>query len=255
VANPESGDREFLPCVPASDTRPAVEADPELPDYLVRHYAKAYLWPSAVWFFDHQAIINAILFGQYRAIMAAVLGLIDAEPAGRTLQITAVYGELTPQLAERIPDLHLIDVAEVQLQATRRKLAASGGRVQMQRMNCEQLAYPAGSFDTALMFMLLHELPSAARRHSLREAIRVLTPGGRLVIAEYGELGTSHLFHRLAPMRRLLEFAEPFLGGFWREDLAGSLAEYCREAGRSLHCEAKLEIFGGFYRALAFRIT
>lgn len=38
------------------------------PDYLARHYWWAYLWSVSVWFFDHQPIINAILFGQYRTL-------------------------------------------------------------------------------------------------------------------------------------------------------------------------------------------
>ena len=30
----------------------------ELPDYLLRHYGWAYIWPPAVWFFEHQPIID-----------------------------------------------------------------------------------------------------------------------------------------------------------------------------------------------------
>ena len=40
-----------------------------IPKYLARYYWWAYLWSVGVWFFDHQPIINAILFGQYRKLM------------------------------------------------------------------------------------------------------------------------------------------------------------------------------------------
>jgi ubiquinone/menaquinone biosynthesis C-methylase UbiE len=226
----------------------------ELPDYLVRHYDWAYLWPISVWFFDHQPIINAILFGNYRRIMDTTLRLMDAPTAGRTLQIAGVYGELTPKLAAHIDDLHLIDVAPVQLEAAHRKVAAIGRDVQLARMNAESLRYPDGSFDTALMFLLLHEMPAAARRRSLTEALRVLRPGGRFVIAEYGERRKRHFFHRFAPMRWVLTWAEPFLGGFWSDDLNQVLQECARAAGRTVELDEHVDIFGGFYRVARYTV-
>jgi ubiquinone/menaquinone biosynthesis C-methylase UbiE len=231
-----------------------LRAEPGLPDYLVRHYSWAYLWPAAVWFFDHQPIINAILFGNYRRIMDATLRLMDPEHAGRTLQIAAVYGELTPSLARRIDDLHVIDVAPVQLEVAQRKLTAIGRSAELARMDAEALHYPDASFDTALMFLLLHELPAAARRRAVIEAVRVLKPGGHLVIAEYGEK-RRHFFHRFAPMHRLLEWAEPFLGGFWNEDLVAVLQQSALAAGRDVVREVQVDIFGGFYRVARFRVT
>ena len=236
-------------------TAAPAEAPLEYPDYLVRHYDWAYLWPISVWFFDHQPIINAILFGNYRAIMRETLRLLDAPRAGRTLQIAGVYGELTPKLAEHIDDLHLIDVAPVQLKAAQRKLAAIGRTAQLERMNAESLRYADASFDTTLMFLLLHEMPRAARLRSLREAIRVTRPGGKLVIAEYGEVRKRHFFHRFAPMRWILTWAEPFLGGFWSEDLNAVLQDCARAAGRAIHLDEHVDIFGGFYRVARYTVA
>ena len=240
--------------VAASTQAPLVAPLEPLPDYLVRHYDWAYLWPASVWFFDHQPIINAILFGQYRKVMDETLRLLDPPHAGRTLQIAGVYGELTPKLASHIDDLHMIDVAPVQLQAAQRKLADIGRSAQLERMNSERLRYGDASFDTALMFLLLHELPADARRRSLREAIRVVRPGGTFVIAEYGESRKRHLFHRFAPMRWILTWAEPFLGGFWSEDLNDVLWACARDVGRTIVLDEQVDIFGGFYRVMKYRV-
>lgn len=225
-----------------------------LPAYLTRYYAWAYVWPASVWFFDHQPIINAILFGQYNRIMDSTLRLLDPGSAGSTLQIAAVYGKLTPIIARDIDDLHLVDAAPIQLDTTRRKLEADGRSINLARMHAEALEYDNDRFDTALLFLLLHEMPPGPRRETLREAVRVVRPGGRLVIAEYGELGGSHLFHRLAPMRRTLTTAEPFLDTFWKESLVDVLSQCAAQAGKQIELEEQVDIFRGFYRVMRYRV-
>ncbi len=227
-----------------------------LPDYLERYYAWAYVWPLSVWFFDHQPIINAILFGNYRKIMRATMRLMDLPNAGRTLQVAGVYGELTPTLARGLrEELHLIDAAPIQLEAARRKLDAIGKAGHLERMHAESLHYETGTFDTVLLFLLLHEMPPYARREALREAVRVLKPGGRLVLAEYGENKGRHFLHRFAPMRAILTWAEPFLGGFWSESLTHTLAECGAMMGRKVELDEQVDVFGGFYRVARYRAS
>ncbi len=241
--------------VPGPLTLPALASAPALPDYLVRHYAWAYLWPVSIWFFDHQPIINAILFGNYRRIMNETLRLMDLDRAGRTLQIAGVYGELTPSLAKKIDDLHLVDVAPGQLRAAERKLNAIGRKAHMALMNCESLTYGDASFDTVLLFLLLHELPPDVRRRTLSQAIRVTRPGGHLVMSEYGEFGRRHVLHRFPLFRWILEFAEPFLGGFWREDLVSVMRDCGKDVGRTVELDVKTDIFWGFYRVMRFKVS
>jgi ubiquinone/menaquinone biosynthesis C-methylase UbiE len=227
----------------------------ELPRYLVKHYAWAYIWPFSVWFFDHQPIINAILFGNYRKIMRNTMRMMETKSAGRTLQVAGVYGELTPSLARDIDDLYLIDAAPIQLEAARRKVALIGRTVHTARMKAEALTYESKSFDTVLVFLLLHEMPTEERHVALREALRVLKPGGRLVMAEYGEFRKRHFFHRFWPMRWILTHAEPFLGSFWKEDLDAVIADIGRGIGRAVECDERVDIFGGFYRVMRYRVT
>jgi ubiquinone/menaquinone biosynthesis C-methylase UbiE len=231
------------------------DSDVQLPDYLVRHYDWAYLWPISVWFFDHQPIINAILFGNYRRIMNETMRLMRPETAGKTLQIAAVYGELTPTIAKHVDDLHLIDVAKVQLRAARRKLKAIGRRATMTRMRAETLRYGDATFDTTVLFFLLHELPPESRRAALREAVRVTRAGGQIMFSEYGEYGRTHWLHRFPPFRAILTWAEPFLGGFWRENLTEVLTDCAASLGRRVELEDGVEIFGGFYRVRRYRVA
>ena len=227
----------------------------ELPDYLVDHYDWAYLWPVSVWFFDHQPVISATLFGNYRRIMDETIRLMKPETAGRTLQVAAVYGVLTPTIAKSIDELHVVDIANVQLRATRRKLEAIGRHATLARMRAESLQYDDAAFDTTLVFFLLHELPTLARHAALTEAIRVTRPGGQIMFAEYGEHGTTHWLHRFRPFHALITWAEPFLSGFWKEDLTQVLQKCAASVGRGIELEEGVEIFGGFYRVRRYRVA
>ncbi|HRQ66493.1 MAG TPA: class I SAM-dependent methyltransferase [Xanthomonadaceae bacterium] len=249
-------DREGFGTAPAAATRAA--ADPTLPAYLVKHYWWAYLWRPAVWFFDHQPIINAIVMGQYGKLNRETVRLLKPESAGSTVMIASAYGNLIPTLAAALDGqpLTVVDIAPIQLERAHAKLARVGleDRVQLDRMDAERLGYRKDQFDTSFMFLLLHELPDDARQRALREALRVTRDGGSLVLAEYGADAGTHPVHRWRLLRWIFGTAEPFLPSLWRTDLDALLAECAASEGKRVVAEEKVSIFGGFYRVWRYRI-
>ena len=228
------------------------------PEYLARHYWWAYLWRWGVWFFDHQPIINAILFGQYKALSHRALhDCMKDRPRGRMLQMTCAYGSITPALLHAMKDdLHIMDVAEIQLASTRKKLSeADQRRLLCARMNAESLAYGDNAFATVLIFFLLHELPPDARLRSINEAIRVLRPGGRFVITEYGACPRQHMLWRLPLTRRILQKLEPFLDSFWHLDLTQTLSAAARQQGKEIKLVEEFHCFSGFYRVCTYALS
>ncbi len=228
------------------------------PDYLARYYWWAYLWGPGVWFFDHQPIINAILFGQYRTLnLQALRACTKNRPEGRLLQLTCAYGSLTPSLLKGVKggDLYLMDVADIQLAAARHKLTDSEKpRLLAVRMNAEHLAYGNNVFSSILIFFLLHELPPGARKRALSEVMRVLRPGGRLVITEYGQQPGQHPLWRLWPLRISLLRLEPFLDGFWREDLTTTLSMHALKHNKILRQVDEFHCFANFYRVCVYAV-
>ncbi|MDQ6970850.1 MAG: rhodoquinone biosynthesis methyltransferase RquA [Mariprofundus sp.] len=226
-----------------------------MPVYLVRHYWWAYLWPKAVWFFDHQMIINAILFGQYQKLMKATLARLQHAPQQCVLQLTCVYGSLTPALLQQLKSsaLHITDVATVQLRLAQSK-QKHGQRLLATRMNAESLAYKSNSFSTIVLFFLLHEMPHEVRCHTLSECMRTLKPGGSLIMTEYGELPVNHWLYRFAATRWMITWLEPFLDGFWHEDIELLLNESGQPLGKRVERVAQENIFAAFYRVTEFKI-
>jgi len=224
-----------------------------MPEYLARYYWWAYLWRWGVWFFDHQPIINAILFGQYQRLMDATLARYRPVADDRTLQLTCVYGKLIPSLLKLTPgELHIMDVAPQQLDLARRKCTASP--LHAARMNAEYLGYRADVFDHVILFFLLHEMPPQARERTLSEMLRVTRPGGRIFITEYGALPVHHLLYRFIPFRWILGRLEPFLSSFWQEDLDQQLQQAACTSGKQIKRIGEDTIFSGFYRVVEYRV-
>lgn len=227
-----------------------------MPDYLARHYWWAYLWPKAVWFFDHQPIINAILFGQYQKLMHATLARLKQAPLDCVLQLTCVYGSLTPALVQQLKHspLHLTDVASVQLRLARSKVRDDRDLL-VTRMNAESLGYKSDTFSTIVLFFLLHEMPHEARAHTLSETMRTLKPDGSLIITEYGVLPEKHLLYRFPLTRWIITRLEPFLNSFWHEDLEGVLNSAAAPFDKKVECIAHSDLFFSFYRVTEFRVV
>ncbi len=228
-----------------------------VPVYLARYYWWAYLWRWGIWFFDHQPIINAILFGQYDRLLKKTLAQVETRPDAKLLQLSCVYGKLTPSLLSGTRnEIHLCDIAAGQLQLARRKTLNYSDRCHLARMNVECLAYRTDAFDQIIVFFLFHEMPAAARQKTYAEIARVVRPGGSVLITEYAATPLRHWLYRFTLFRLLLGHLEPFLPGFWQEDVAGKLSDALRQNGKALQAEPCVEYcFAGFYRIMRFNIA
>lgn len=227
-----------------------------VPEYLARHYWWAYLWRKSIWFFDHQPIINAILFGQYDKLLNKTLAHVERRPGAKLLQLTCVYGKLTPSLLHHTGnEVYLCDVAVGQLELARGKTTAVADRCLLTRMNAESLAYANDSFDQVILFFLFHEMPPEARQHVYDEIARVVKQGGSVLITEYAATPHKHLLHRFWPTRWIIGHLEPFLPGFWQENVMGKLGEALHSRGKSLAGEPHIEhCFANFYRVMRFDV-
>lgn len=224
-------------------------ARPEIPQYLKHVYWWAYVHPRAVYVFERQWLVNLILWGNFGRLRDAAAAMLAPGLAGRTLQIACVYGDLTARLSGAMPEggaLDVLDVLPVQLDNLRRKLG-EGSRVGLIHANSAHTGIADASYDQALLFFLLHEQPEEMRRATLAEAMRVVRPGGRVVIVDYHRPSARH------PLRWIVEGIlrrfEPFAMDLWRQPVADWLPPGA-EAGVISH---KL-VFGSLYQLLELKV-
>jgi len=195
-------------------------AAPAIPDYLQDTYWWAYLHPKAFWFFEREWVVNLILWGNMGKLTHAVLEEMDFQRPGQVLQMACVYGDFSTRLALHLAKsqshLSVVDVALIQLQNVKKKLAGHGN-VSFHHQDAAALRFHANSFDETVVFFLLHEQPDEVRRKTLAEAIRVTRPGGRIILVDY------HRPHRTNPMRYIMQpvlaLLEPFAMDLWRAEL------------------------------------
>lgn len=125
----------------------------------------------------------------YRGALEAVVEAASWSPPRRILELGAGTGTLTRLLLERFPEAEVkaVDGSAEMLEKAAEKLRAFGGRVTLERAAFETLLHE-GADDTydlivssfALHHMRHQDVPRFFRR--LRES---LSPGGRLVVADY----------------------------------------------------------------------
>lgn len=149
----------------------------------------------------------------------------SGEPFDRLLDLGTGTGGMLAMFARCFGELHLggIDLSPFYASEASRRL---GARAHVIAGNAESLSAPRGSYDAVTSVFMFHELPRRARRNVLKEAYRVLRPGGLLVI------GDSSQYSDAPELREVLDaFPREFHEPYYLDYLADPLPEIAREAG------------------------
>ena len=118
-----------------------------------------------------------------RAVEDALVSLIPADPPGRLIDIGTGTGRVLELLAGKVREGMGIDASRAMLALARARLAQGGmSHCAVRLADMYRLPLPDGSYDTAVLQMVLHyaEDPAGA----VAEAARVLRPGGRLIVID-----------------------------------------------------------------------
>jgi demethylmenaquinone methyltransferase/2-methoxy-6-polyprenyl-1,4-benzoquinol methylase len=137
----------------------------------------------------HYDRMGAVLsFGQDPRWRRAMVAAVDPRPGQRVLDVATGTGMVAFALAARAPCTVIgLDQSEDMLAAARARLAASpglDGRVSFVRGEAEHLPFADGEFDALTFTYLLRYVDD--RPATMRELARVVRPGGRIGMVEFG---------------------------------------------------------------------
>ena len=129
-----------------------------------------------VWAPAYDVIARAAGFDSARRLSIDRLGLASDH---RVLIVGAGTG-LDLEFLPSSVHVTAIDVTPAMLKQLERRAAESGRSVTARIMDARQLAFADASFDAVVMHLILAVMPEPER--GLREAVRVLKPGGRIAV-------------------------------------------------------------------------
>ena len=195
------------------------------------YYRRNFHWQTDGYFSEYSAEVYELgvelLFRgtadvMRRQIIPPITRFLREEKATRILDVACGTGRTLHQLLRSHPSLKVwgIDLSPAYVKVAKQRAPEATVAVE----NAEHLPFADGAFDVVTSVYLFHELPRNARRNVVREMVRVLRPGGLLVIedsaqlAESAEIATAlHEFPR--------DFHEPFYEDYLGDDLASLLGE------------------------------
>lgn len=163
----------------------------------------------------YDLLVLMLTRGRDRAYREALLDLAGLAPGFQLLDVGCGTGTQAIAAWRRVQpggSVVGVDVSEKMLAAARRKASRADVEIPFHHADAANLPFEDGRFDVVTFTTVLHMVPEARRGFCLREAARVLPPGGRLLLIDYagpvgerGHMSAKHGLHGQFDLHHLRE--------------------------------------------------
>jgi phosphatidylethanolamine/phosphatidyl-N-methylethanolamine N-methyltransferase len=124
-------------------------------------------------------LYDAVLAGFFQPGRARAMELLAPQPSERVLLVGVGTGADLPLLPPGVRATG-IDLTPAMLARARARLPLPGREIELRQGDAQALPFEDGSFDAAVANLILSVVPDPVA--CLRETLRALRPGGRLVV-------------------------------------------------------------------------
>ena len=169
------------------------------------------------------------MMGLGKALTERVLERADIQNGERVLDVGCGTATLLIAAKSRAPGAQTVgvDTDERVLQIARKKIARHEVEVEVVRAGAEDLPFPPASFDVVMSSLMFHHLPTGIKQMAMHEIYRVLTPGGRFLLADFGK-PQGVLLSTFFALGRLVQADE---ARYIQDNKAGKLPVFLKEVG------------------------
>lgn len=117
-----------------------------------------------------------------------VLERVHVQNGERLLDVGCGTASLLITVKARYPQAQMvgIDADEKILERARKHIHNKKVQVEVLRARAENLPFPPSSFDVVVSTLTFHHLPTEVKKQAMKEIHRMLTPGGRFLLADFG---------------------------------------------------------------------
>jgi ubiquinone/menaquinone biosynthesis C-methylase UbiE len=155
------------------------------------------------WAARYDLLLTLITLGREGALRERLIDLARLVPGESVLDVGCGTGTLAIAAKRRVVGgaVRGIDESAEMIARAAKKARRAKTDVTFETAFAESLPFPDAQFDVVLSTVMLHHLRRAVREQSVGEMHRVLKPGGRLLIVDFGRIpskrrGLMAHFHR-----------------------------------------------------------
>jgi ubiquinone/menaquinone biosynthesis C-methylase UbiE len=136
----------------------------------------------------YDALAAVLTLGRERQLRERLVELARLTPGERVLDVGCGTGSLALAAKRAVGatgSVTGVDASSEMIELATSKASHAGADVAFRPAAAERLPFPDASFDVVLSTLMLHHLPAPLRRECVREALRVLRPGGRMLAVDF----------------------------------------------------------------------
>lgn len=173
----------------------------------------------------YDAVQPWVTFGQEKRLNRRVAEALAPRGGERILDVGCGTGLLTAEVARRMATGEVIgiDASRPMIDVATRKRSSPICRYEL--AVAEELPFDDGTFDAAVSALFFHHVPLDTKRRSAAEMVRVVRPGGRVVVADIDTPWT--LFGTCYAYAGWILLRQPEI----KENIDGRVPATLREAG------------------------
>lgn len=156
-----------------------IEQAPAAPRGIVLHSAHFY-----------DVLVRVLTLGRETALREKMIDLARLKPGETVLDVGCGTGTLAIAAKGRVGStgkVYGIDASPEMIVRAGKKAGKARAEIEFRNASIEALPFPDAQFDVALSTLMLHHLPRQVRENGLREIRRVLKPGRRVLIVDFGQ--------------------------------------------------------------------